>query len=49
MAQAVKEHEAKAGSAIKLAAFVRYALGEGIDKKEEDFAAEVAKTVAGAR
>ena len=49
VAQAVKEHEAKAGSAIKLSAFVRYALGEGIDKKEEDFATEVAKTVAGAR
>ncbi|MFN0218894.1 MAG: translation elongation factor Ts [Hyphomicrobium sp.] len=49
VAQAVKDAEAKAGAPIKVAGFVRYALGEGIDKKEEDFAAEVAKTVAGAR
>ena len=28
---------------IKVAKFVRYALGEGIDKKDDDFAAEVAK------
>ncbi|MGQ0456819.1 MAG: translation elongation factor Ts [Hyphomicrobium sp.] len=49
VAQAVKEAEGKAGAAIKVAGFVRYALGEGIDKKDEDFAAEVAKTVAGAR
>ncbi len=49
VAQAVKEAEKTAGAPIKVAGFVRYALGEGIDKKEEDFAAEVAKTVAGAR
>ena len=49
VAQALKEAEGKAGSAIKLTGFVRYALGEGIDKKEEDFAAEVAKAVGGAR
>lgn len=49
VAQAVKDAEGKAGAPIKVAGFVRYALGEGIDKKEEDFAAEVAKTVAGAR
>jgi len=30
------------GSAIKLNSFVRYQLGEGIEKKEDDFAAEVA-------
>ena len=30
----------------KLSAYVRFALGEGIEKKEEDFAAEVAKTMA---
>jgi elongation factor Ts len=28
---------------VKVAKFVRYALGEGIDKKEDDFAAEVAR------
>lgn len=49
VAQAVKEAEGKAGAAIKVAGFVRYSLGEGIEKKDEDFAAEVAKTVAGAR
>ncbi len=42
VAQAVKDTEGKAGGAIKVAAFVRYALGEGIEKEESDFAAEVA-------
>ena len=32
---------------IHASSFVRYALGEGIEKKEEDFAAEVAKAVSG--
>lgn len=32
----------EAGSPIKLTGFVRFALGEGIEKKEDDFAAEVA-------
>jgi elongation factor Ts len=45
VAQAVKEFEGKAGGPVKLVAFVRYALGEGIEKKEEDFAAEVAAAV----
>jgi len=49
VADAIKDAEKEVGAAIKVAGFVRYALGEGIDKKEEDFAAEVAKTVAGAR
>ena len=31
-----------AGTPIKLASFVRFQLGEGIEKKQEDFAAEVA-------
>ena len=47
VAQAVKEAEAKVGAAIKLSGFVRYALGEGIDKKEEDFGDEVRKLAAG--
>ncbi len=42
VAQALKEAEGKAGGAIKVTGFVRYALGEGIEKKESDFAAEVA-------
>jgi elongation factor Ts len=32
----------EAGSAIELKAFVRFHLGEGIEKKQDDFAAEVA-------
>jgi elongation factor Ts len=42
VAQALKEAEGKIGGPIKVAAFVRYALGEGIEKQESDFAAEVA-------
>ena len=42
VAQAVKEAEGKVGAPVKIAAFVRYALGEGIEKSESDFAAEVA-------
>ena len=42
VAQAVKEAEGKVGSPVKIAGFVRYALGEGIEKQESDFAAEVA-------
>jgi elongation factor Ts len=42
VAQALKEAEGKVGGAIKVTGFVRYALGEGIEKQESDFAAEVA-------
>ena len=42
VAQALKEAEGKAGGAIKIAGFVRYGLGEGIEKRQDDFAAEVA-------
>jgi elongation factor Ts len=42
VAQALKEAEGRVSSAIKVAGFVRYALGEGIDRQESDFAAEVA-------
>jgi elongation factor Ts len=43
VAQVVKEAEAKVGKPVKLTGFVRYALGEGIEKEEgPDFAAEVA-------
>jgi elongation factor Ts len=45
VAQAVKEAESRAGAPIKLAGFVRFALGEGIAKETSDFAAEVAKAV----
>jgi elongation factor Ts len=40
--QALKEAEGRVGGSIRLAGFVRYALGEGIEKEETDFAAEVA-------
>jgi elongation factor Ts len=42
VAQALKEAEGKVGGPIKVAGFLRYALGEGIEKQETDFAAEVA-------
>jgi elongation factor Ts len=42
VAQAVKEAEGKVGGPVKVTGFVRYALGEGIEKQESDFAAEVA-------
>jgi len=42
VAQAVKEAEGKVGAPIKIAGFVRYALGEGIEREDKDFAAEVA-------
>jgi elongation factor Ts len=45
VAQALKEAEGKVGGPIKVAGFVRYALGEGIEKQESDFAAEVAAAV----
>lgn len=39
--QAAKE------AGVEIAGFVRMAVGDGIEKKQEDFAAEVAKTLAG--
>jgi elongation factor Ts len=43
---AVLEQAAKdLGAPVKVAGFVKYALGEGIEKKETDFAAEVAAQV----
>jgi elongation factor Ts len=47
VAQAVKEAESQAGAPIKLTGYVRYALGEGIDKKDEDFGEEVRKLASG--
>ena len=40
---------AKLGENIKIRRFVRYELGEGLEKKSEDFAAEVAAQVAAAK
>jgi len=42
VAQALKESEAKAGASIRIGGFVRYALGEGIDRPGGDFGGEVA-------
>jgi elongation factor Ts len=39
--------QAAADAGVEVVAFVRVAVGEGIEKKQEDFAAEVAKTLAG--
>jgi elongation factor Ts len=42
VAQALKEREGKIGSAVKVVGFVRFALGEGIERPEGDFGGEVA-------
>ena len=45
--QAVAAAEKEAGAPIKVTGFVRFALGEGIEKAQGDFAAEVAAAAAG--
>ena len=45
--QAIKAAEADVGAPIVLKGFVRFELGEGIEKREEDFAAEVAAAASG--
>jgi elongation factor Ts len=42
--EVIKKAEKEAGAPIKVTGFVRYALGEGITREENDFAAEVAAT-----
>ena len=42
VAKAVADAEKAAGATIKITGFYRYALGEGIDRPDSDFAAEVA-------
>ena len=37
-----REAESRVGGAIKVASFVRYELGEGIDRPDNDFGGEVA-------
>jgi elongation factor Ts len=46
--QALKEAETRLGAPIKVAGFVRYQLGEGIDKQAGDFASEVTKAAGAA-
>ncbi|MES2907308.1 MAG: translation elongation factor Ts [Pseudomonadota bacterium] len=43
VAQALKEQEANLGAPIVIAGFLRYGLGEGVEKQEDDFASEVSK------
>jgi len=45
IAQVIEQAGKDAGSSIELVDYVRFQLGEGIEKKEEDFAAEVAATL----
>jgi elongation factor Ts len=45
--EAVKAAEAEVGAPIKVAGMARLLLGEGVEKEEEDFAAEVAATAKG--
>lgn len=45
--QAVQEFGNQIKQPVRIAGFVRYALGEGIEKGESDFAAEVAAAVKG--
>ncbi|SFK23101.1 translation elongation factor Ts [Methylocapsa palsarum] len=47
IAQVVKDAEKSVGAPVTLKGFVRYALGEGIEKQESDFAAEVAAAASG--
>jgi elongation factor Ts len=42
VAEVVASAAKEAGTGIQLAGFVRFQLGEGIEKKQDDFAAEVA-------
>ncbi len=46
ISQLLAELGNKAGAPVKLTGYVRMQLGEGIEKKEDDFAAEVAKAAA---
>lgn len=42
VSKVIEDASKAAGASVKVAGFVRYALGEGIEKKQEEFAAEVA-------
>lgn len=45
VSQVIADAEKEVGAPVKLTTFVRYNLGEGVEKKEENFAAEVAATM----
>ena len=42
VSKVVDDAAKQVGAPVRLAGFLRFALGEGIEKKSEDFAAEVA-------
>ena len=44
--QAVADEAAKIGGKIEIVKYVRFEVGEGLEKKQEDFAAEVAAQMA---
>ncbi len=45
VSQAIKDSEGKLGAPIRVTGFIRYALGEGIDRPDSDFGGEVAALV----
>ena len=45
VAQAIKDAEGKVGAPIKVTGFVRYVLGEGIDRPDDDFGGDVAALI----
>jgi elongation factor Ts len=47
VAKALTAAEQDAGAPIKITGFHRFALGEGIDRPDSDFAAEVAAAASG--
>ena len=47
ISKVIEDEAAALGTDVKMTGYVRMGLGEGIEKKEEDFAAEVAAAVAG--
>ena len=47
VAKVVEDAAKEMGTPIKLTGFVRFALGEGIEREGKDFASEVAQTLGG--
>ena len=45
--EVIERAAAEVGAPVRIAGFVRFALGEGVEKREQDFAAEVAAQLAG--
>ena len=45
VAKVLEDAAKEAGAPVAIAGFMRFALGEGIERKQEDFAAEVASVL----